>query len=379
MLFNNMAYLPVKSGRKANIERLQNKVLILIDQMQTGGAGRVTSTLLPGLIEKGYEVVIALDNVNAKNFYPIPDKIRQVAIPIKESLYTGWKQMKLIIIARRIIKQERPDVIIAVTFFPFFYAHYAALCTGIPVIAYDHTSFGRNMGRFINWIRHSLYGKADKLVILTEKDKRLLGDKFHGKEVVYNPLTYPIVKHRGSRRKTLLCAGRLDSWDIKGFDRIIDMWSRIAPKHLEWKLQIAGSGSESKLAEVKKMAKNSGVEKQIEFLGQVFDMPSIYAVTSIFVLPSRVEGFPMVLLEAMSQGCVCCAFEMGGAVHEMMSVSSGPIVKDEELETFEQQLEQLINQYPHYESLQESGYQDAARFSCENFYDQWDEIIKNVL
>ena len=62
---------------------------------------------------------------------------------------TGIKQIKLIIATRKIIMQERPDVIIAVTFFPFFYAHYAALGTGTPIIAYDHTSFGRNMGRFV--------------------------------------------------------------------------------------------------------------------------------------------------------------------------------------------------------------------------------------
>lgn len=357
----------------------KNKVLILIDQMQTGGAGRVTSTMLPGLIKKGYEVVIALDNVNAKNFYNIPEEVRQVYIPIKASIPTGLKQVKLIRSARKIIKKERPDVIIAVTFFPFFYAHYAAKDTGIPVIAYDHTSFNRNMGRFINWIRYSLYGKADKLAILTDKDKRLLGEKFPRKEVVYNPLTYPIERHTSKRRKTVLCAGRIDFWEIKGFDRIIKMWSRLAPKHPDWCLQIAGSGSQNKVDELKRMAKNEGIENQVEFMGQVLDMPGLYSTTSIFALPSRVEGFPMVLLEAMSQGCACCTFEMGGAVNEMMSPSSGVIVKDGELDIFENELEQLINQYPFYDFLQESGYQDAGRFSCEKFYSQWDKIIQEVI
>lgn len=357
----------------------KKKVLILIDQMETGGAGRVTSTLLPGLIEKDYEVVIALDNKNAKKFYSIPDVVKQVYIPIKGVMHVGIKQIKLIIATRKIIMQERPDVIIAVTFFPFFYAHYAALGTGTPIIAYDHTSFGRNMGRFVNWIRYELYGKADKLIILTEKDRKLLGEKFPSKEVVYNPLTYPITRYSIKRNKTVLCAGRIDSWDVKGFDRIIEIWSHLAPKYPDWKLQIAGSGSQKKIDELKKMAFNSKVDKQIEFLGQISDMTSLYATTSIFALPSRVEGFPMVLLEAMSQGCICCAFEMGGAVKEMMSSSSGSIVKDNELLMFEQELEKLMDQYPNYSKYQESGYRDASRFTCETFYCQWDKIIQSLL
>lgn len=357
----------------------KTKILIFIDQMQIGGAGRVTSILLQGLIEKGYEVVLALDNVNANIFYSIPKVVNKVYIPIKASMPTGLKQVRVIVAARKIIRQVRPDVIIAVTFTPFFYAHYAAIGTGVPVIAYDHTSFGRKMGYFANWIRYNLYGQADKLVILTEKDKRLLGEKFPRKSVIYNPLTYPIVRHWGIRNKAVLCAGRIDSWDVKGFDRIIDMWSRIAPKHPDWRLQIAGSGSEDKVTEIRNMSKDSGVDKQIEFLGQIYDMPALYASTSIFALPSRVEGFPMVLLEAMSQGCVCCTFEMGGAVNEMMDVTSGAIVKDNELADFEQALEKLINRYPHYEALQESGYKDAARFSTKNFYDRWDKIIQSVI
>lgn len=108
-------------------------------------------------------------------------------------------------------------------------------------------------------------------------------------------------------------------------------------------------------------------------------MTSLYATTSIFALPSRVEGFPMVLLEAMSQGCICCAFEIGGAVKEMMSPSSGSIVKDNELFLFEQELKKLMDQYPNYNKYQESGYKDASRFTCDAFYCQWDKIIKSLL
>lgn len=356
-----------------------SKILIFIDQMQTGGAGRVTSTLLHGLVQKGYDVVMALDNVNCSLFYPIAKEVRLVTFDVKNNVCAGLKQLQLVHKARRIIKAEKPDVIISVTFFPFFYAHYAALFTSIPVIAYDHTSFARNMGKFINWIRYSLYGKADRLVILTQKDERLLGRKFPRKEVVYNPLTYPIVNHTAERQKIVLCAGRVDSWNIKGFDCIIEIWSHLSPHFPEWKLQIAGDGNEKGVKQFREMVLKSGVADSIEMLGQVSDMPSLYAQSAIFALPSRVEGFPMVLLEAMSQGCVCCSFEMGGAVNEMMSNKSGIIVQDGKLNEFEEALRLLMNRFPDFYEYRKNGSLEANRFTCDNYYDQWDNIIKKML
>lgn len=357
----------------------KHKILIIIDQMNIGGAARVTSTLLHGLVKKGYEVAIALDNKNVKNFYPIPECIQQVSLPIKSTSLPVFKQFKNVMAAYKIINKEQPDVIIAVTFIPYFYAYYASLFTKIPIIAYDHTSFSRKMGWLANWIRFNLYKKANKLVVLTKKDASLLKNRFQNTVVIYNPLTYPVVRHILPRKRTILCAGRIDAWEVKGFDRIIHIWSKLAPKYPEWRLLIAGSGSDKKMAELKEMTKTSKVDGQMDFLGQVKDMQLLYSQTSIFALPSRIEGFPMVLLEAMSQGCVCCTFEMGGAVQEMMSPSSGLIIKDNDELEFEKALTELIEQYPNYNEFQESGYIDAGRFTCEEFILKWDTILKSVI
>lgn len=355
------------------------KIFILIDQMETGGAGRVTSILLPGLVQKGYEVVMAFDNVNCGTFYNVPDEVKQVPVQMKNRDRSGIKQIRLIRTVRRVIKQEKPDVVLAVTFFPFFYAHFATMFMRIPVIAYDHTSFGRKMGWFADYIRYHLYGRADKLVILTQKDADLLGRKFQRKVVVYNPLTFSICKTGTERDKSILCAGRLDSWYVKGIDRMFKIWASVSPDFPGWKLQIAGGCAESTFQYLKSMAEDAGILESVEFLGQVTDMPSLYGRSAIFALPSRVEGFPMVLLEAMSQGCVCVSFEMGGAIREIMSPESGMIVPDGDIQGFSNVLADLMNEYPYLEGRREAGYSESSRFTCESFYEKWDEIIKRVL
>lgn len=352
-----------------------NKVLVLIDQMSVGGAARVCSTLLHELEARGYDLTLVIDDVTASPVYPIPGGIKSISLPFKASMVPVMKQLCLIRKTRKIFKQVRPDVVIAVTFFPFFYARYAALGLRIPVIAYDHTSFGRDLGYFNNWIRYHLYGRADRLVILTEKDRKLLGRKFPRKRVIYNPLSYPVVRVQTPREKTVLCAGRLDVWKVKGFDRIIEIWGRIVRDYPEWKLQIAGDGPQQPLVA---MAQNAGVKDTVVLLGHVSNMQELYQKSAVFALPSRVEGFPMVLLEAMSQGCVCCSFSMGGAVEEMMSPQSGCIVEDDDIMTFETSLRQLMDRYPDYQELRENAYADASRFDADTYSAQWDAMLKDL-
>lgn len=354
----------------------KGRILIMIDQMAIGGAARVTSLLMEHLVETSAEVVLATDNVNCDTFYQVPCGIKIIPFKAKRKGLPFFKQVELISSARKIIKDEKPTLIIAVTFAPFFYAWFASLGTGIPVIAYDHTSFTRKMGLFADSIRYHLYKKADHLVLLTKKDSRAIQNKIPHNIVIYNPLTYHINKSESHLEKAVLCAGRLGSWDVKGFDRIIGMWSEIRTEFPDWKLVIAGGGSDAAKDYLLSLSKRYGVEECVEFLGQVKDMVSVYERFPIFALPSRVEGFPMVLLEAMSQGCVCVSFEMGGAVREMTNETASFIIPDEDEMKFVAGLREALKMYPDYEKEKQEGWMLCSRFDRDSFNRSWDELLK---
>lgn len=357
----------------------KERILILLDHMAVGGAARVTSLLLEHLAETGVEVVFATDNVNCDTFYPVPKEIRTIAFPAKCKGLPIFKQVKLIASARKIIRNEKPALVIAVTFAPFFYAYFASLGTGIPVVAYDHTSFTRKMGVFADFIRYHLYKKADNLVLLTKKDSRIVQDYIPHNTLIYNPLTYHINKNEGHFEKAVLCAGRLDSWDVKGFDRIIVMWSEIKEAFPDWKLVIAGGGNDEAKDYLRSLSEKHGVGDCVEFLGQIEDMASVYERFPIFALPSRVEGFPMVLLEAMSQGCVCVSFEMDGAVREMTDETASFIIPDNDEKKFVAGLCDAMRMYPDYEKEKQEGWMLCSRFSRDSFNRSWDEFLKRYL
>ena len=161
-----------------------------------------------------------------------------------------------------------------------------------------------------------------------------------------NPLTFtPIVVAEDGemindlgtvieKEKIILAAGRLNDWKCKGWDLLIKAWALINGQETMgngqindqslalsgWRLQIAGTGSEQDFSFLKQLCKENDVEDSVEFLGYRTDMKELYQKASIFCLSSRSEGLPMVLIEAMSQGCAPVACENLGRTKEIITM-----------------------------------------------------------
>lgn len=355
------------------------KLLVFIDQFESGGAARVTSTMLNGLIEKGYNITLATNITNRSIGYSLDKRIKVTNFyggETRNKLQSLCRHLKLIYSARNCIKQVKPNVVIAVTHNPYLYVRIATWFTKLPVIAVDHTSFSRKISWWEDWVRGYFYKYANVLSILTKKDERLLGKKFPNKVVIYNPLSFLPLQTQTTRKKNILVAGRLSFWKVKGIDRIIDMWADLADKYPEWTLEIAGEGNSKSTSFLKNLVFERKIEKRVRFLGQVHDMKTKLSETSIFALSSRVEGFPMVLMEAMSQGCACVAFSLGGACDEMMTNNkSGYIVEDDNMKKFSDALCKLLESFSLREQLGRNAINECMRFSVETFIQSWINIL----
>lgn len=123
-------------------------------------------------------------------------------------------------------------------------------------------------------------------------------------EVIPNILrevkTYPEIK----RKHWVLGVGRFND-HAKGFDRLIEGFAMANPK--DWKLVFAGGDEQG--IELKQLAQKLGVLEKIIFLGKVVDIDKVYAQAGMFVIPSRREGFPNALCEAMAAGLPCISFD----------------------------------------------------------------------
>ena len=362
--------------------RGNNKILVFIDQMQIGGAARVTSLMLEALADE-FNIVIAYDDIKYSTFYHIDERIKRVSYHTKRlqiPVVSGVaKELCLAYKARAIIQSEKPDIIIAVTHLVFSQVYIGNIGLNTPIIAYDHTSFSRNLGVIQNFIRRRLYKRAHKVILLTEKDRNLMSSTLTNTCVVYNPLTFRPTSDYSNRENWVLCVSRLNSWHVKGLDRIISMWGKISSKAEGWRLVIAGGGSEENLKTLANMADAAGVGDSITFLGQVNNMKEVYQKSAIFALPSRVEGFPMSLLEALSQGCPFVSFSLEGAINEMTTnMESGFIVEDNNEELFHLKLIELINSPEYRVRMSKMASQSVERFNTQTYSETLKRIINDI-
>lgn len=361
------------------------RILIFVDQMAVGGAGRVASIMMQGLAERSHEILLVTDMSKGIQ-YDIPEAViikPFVYTPGITQLYGRIKQFIRRIRGHRVyIKRFKPDVI--VSYLPSMYTDtlLANIGTGIPVIVSDHTAMSRDLGPWQNFVRHHLYGLASCATILTEKDRRFLGKRVRCKEVLYNPLTFKPLKENHklcARKKNILCVGRVSSWDVKGFDRIIKIWGSLSKTYSDWRLEIAGPGEQRHFDKLASMASEAGCSHSVTFLGNIKDIEQLYRQSSIFAMPSRVEGFPMALIEAMSQGCACVSFDLDGAISEIANDGEDClIVPDNDISAFTTTLSRLIESEELRAKIADFAIKNVAQYSVTRFIDHWEEILNRV-
>ena len=360
------------------------KILLINNQFSIGGAARVAAIMCNSFYERGYDLCVMTDYLSYELGYGFNKNISLSPLVTKD--YTGKCLHKLraaihiIQNIRRTIQSFHPDVIITIQADMYLRTLLAGLFLDCTIIAADHSTITHKYDLITDFTRSYLYRFADGLSILTEKDRKLLGQKFPNKEVIYNPLSFPIKREEhNNRRMNILCAGRLDAWKIKGFDIMLNIWASINDKYPDWDLEIAGSGNQDSVEFLQHKIEDLGLQNRVKLLGFVEDMKSLFGETSIFALPSRVEGFPMVLMEALSQGCASVSFSIQGATNEMVLPNAGLVIEDGDFDGFKKAICTLLDSASLRQRLSLKARESVERFSVDSFINHWIDFINKTL
>ena len=152
------------------------------------------------------------------------------------------------------------------------------------------------------------YPRLDALAVLTERDAREYARFLTGPPRLA-AIPNAVRKLEGERASlngtTILAAGRLTPQ--KGFDLLIEAFARLAAAHPDWRLRICGGGPERE--ELERLIDQHGLADVVSLTGRVKRLGEEMARASLFVLSSRFEGFPLILVEAMSKGLPVVSFD----------------------------------------------------------------------
>ncbi|MCK0124112.1 glycosyltransferase family 4 protein [Gelidibacter sp. F2691] len=359
------------------------KIDFVISSLTPGGAERVLVLMANSLaknIENEVSVIVLYKTDEA---YTLDNAVKKIPLEQSKLIPTFTLDSIVNLIKYYKTKSQRPDVLISLSTTTNFIAIIVAKLLSIKIIAQEHISFSGYSGDndFIKKItRKYLYKMADIVTVLTSSDV------FHYKKlgvdvsVLPNPCSFrPIEDNAHSRDKIILAAGNLDRYHHKGFDSLITIITPILQEYPEWRLKIAGSGDKG-LEFLTELAKQKNILDKIIFTGFTKNILELMHNSSIFILSSRFEGLPMVLLEAMSQGMACIAFDCAtGPSDIIINNKNGLLIEDQNIEKMQQGLRNLIESKELRAKLSNEGIISLDKFDISAITNRYEKMFNKLI
>lgn len=303
-----------------SIINLHMKIAYIVDDYtNSAGIERVLSIKTDYLVKNGYDVyIITCHHQNKDSFFNFNTgiKFHDLAIPSIKEKYRKIFVKRL----SSYLNKIKPDITISTGMRVMNYLyevndgskkilelHFSKYRRKYKWAKFEKNIIGKIFLNMYFYKKNQIVRKYDKFIVLTEEDKKswLIAD-IPNIEVIPNPLPFIPAKCSDLKTKRIIGIGRFTYQ--KGFDQLLEIWSRIELRYPEWRLTLFGKGV--KESSLEKKIKDLNLSDRIELRAPSSDIIKEFNDSSIFVLPSRYEGLPMVLLEAMICGvppvCYTC-------------------------------------------------------------------------
>lgn len=369
-----------------------NSIVILAYKLTGGGAERVASLWASGFANRGYDVTVITTTRKKENLtYELAPSVKHLVIelPISSRIIKfilrkiGFWNVYFMHKLRKVLHDIKPDLCIGIL---GEFALQAYKCTrdiNCKIIntehnAYDRPEFLRNRPDVIR-MKFETNRIFDRVTVLTKVDTMVPGVPKENMTVLPNPLTFEPVKEIPHKDKIILAVGRLDVWEVKGFDNLIRAWGRIAKQYPDWKLIIAGTGSTKSKEYLYDLSEKENVKGSVLFSGFCDNIIDFYKKASIFVLSSRYEGFGMALTEAMSQGCACIACDFNGRQREIIqNENQGIICSNDDYIELSDAMKRMIDDEQYREKCRAFAIERSKYYLLDKTIDRWENIFQTL-
>ena len=364
-----------------------------------GGMERVLLNKISYLVKHtDWEIVlVTTDQMNRPPFYSLPEKVKWMDLGINYSDDNGkrvWQKVVGYLRRKRlhkhkltdILKMEKPDVMVSL--YPSESSFYPSLKDGSKKVMELHfckffrLQYGRKgllglIDKFRTWQDERIVRKFDKFVVLSQEDKGYWGE-LPNIQVIPNAALFVAQQHSEVSKKRVIAVGRLDYQ--KGFDRLIGAWRLVQQREefQNWQLDIFGQGEWKEMLQDK--VNGYGLQDTLHINAPTKNIGKEYANSSLLVMSSNYEGFPMVMIEGMACGLPVVSFDFKcGPKDIIQHEQNGLLVKNGDIPGLAEAMMKVMGDEALRKRMSEEAKKVTETYSEEKVMKQWVELFEGLV
>lgn len=341
--------------------------------------------------------IVTTDQKELPVFYPLLEGVRMMDLGINysdDNSLGAWKKITGYLRKKKLhrqrlsalLEQEKPDVLVSL--YPSESSFYPSLKDGSKKVLELHyckffrLQYGRQgllglIDKFRTWQDERIVRKFDKFVVLSQEDKGYWGE-LPNIQVIPNAALFVAQQHSEVSKKRVIAVGRLDYQ--KGFDRLIEAWRLVQQREefQDWQLDIFGQGEWKEMLQDR--VNGYGLQDTLHINEPTKNIGEEYANSSLLVMSSNYEGFPMVMIEGMACGLPVVSFDFKcGPKDIIQHEQNGLLVKNGDIPGLAEAMMKVMGDEALRKRMSEEAKKVTETYSEEKVMKQWVELFEGLV
>lgn len=348
----------------------------------SGGGERVAVSLANELTKK-YEVhLIGITTKQSDLFFGINSQVKYSNF-FDHRVRLSKNILKISKMLKKYFLDNEIEVAFGIGIFSNIFLSLSGIGISTKVVLCDHTNSitaNRELSKKVQ--RYVGTKLADKIITLTQEDRKNYIRKYGISEnriaYIYNWKENRLSNISYNDESTkIVTVGRFDYQ--KGYDYLIQVAKKVLAKMPDWTWEIYGSGKQDEVDKIRDLITENDLQDKLVIKGLEKNQDLIYGDKGIYVMTSRYEGLPLVLLEAQQYNLPIVSFRCPTGPSEIVEDGvNGYLIDCYDTDKMSEKLLELMKNDDLRQSFSDHAKDTMDKFDKNKILNQWIELIETI-